>query len=99
MSHLKALGFVLVFVVPALMPLSAWLGRVNAHPDLLAWFPLFFLFVLLPVLDYALGRDSSNPLPEQQVSLDDRWWFRALTLTCLPVQLALLAWSGWFFVQ
>ncbi len=96
---MKALGFLLVFVVPALMPLSAWLGRVSANPDLLAWFPLFFLFVLLPALDYALGRDPSNPLLAQQTSLDSRWWFRALTLACLPVQLTLLAWSGWFFVQ
>ncbi len=99
MSRLKAFGFLLVFVVPALMPLSAWLGHLTSHANLMAWFPLFFLFVLLPAMDYAFGRDSSNPQPGQYASLDKRWWFRALTLACLPVQLALLAWSGWLFVH
>jgi alkane 1-monooxygenase len=99
MSRLKALGFLLVFVVPALMPAAAWLGRVSAHPDALAWFPLFFLFVLLPVLDYALGQDPSNPQPAQQAMLDAQPWFRVLTLACLPAQALLLAWSGWYFVH
>ncbi|MEO8742428.1 MAG: alkane 1-monooxygenase, partial [Lysobacteraceae bacterium] len=99
MTQLKAIGFLLVFMVPALMPIAAWLGRTTAHPDVLAWFPLFFLFVLLPALDYALGHDASNPLPAQQAHLDTQRWFRAMTMACLPVQLALLAWSGWFFVH
>ena len=99
MSRLKALGFLLVFLVPALMPVAAWLGRASAHPDALAWFPLFFLFVLLPALDYALGHDPSNPPAEQQAQLDAQPWFRALTLACLPVQLILLAWSGWHFAH
>ena len=99
MSRLKALGFLLVFVVPALMPAAAWLGRLSAHPDAMAWFPMFFLFVLLPMLDYALGHDPSNPQPDAQVRLDAQPWFRVLTLACLPVQLALLAWSGWHVVH
>lgn len=99
MSRLKALGFLLVFVVPALMPAAAWLGRLTAQPDAMAWFPMFFLFVLLPVLDYALGHDPSNPQPDAQVRLDAQPWFRVLTLACLPAQLALLAWSGWHVVH
>ena len=95
----KALGFLLVFVVPALMPLAAWLGALSGRPDALAWFPLFFLFVLLPLADYAIGHDPVNvpAAREREVSLNA--WFRALTLACLPVQLALLAWSGWHFTQ
>ena len=49
----KRLGFLFVFVVPALMPAAAWLGVSSGRPDLMAWFPLFFLFVLLPL--FALG--------------------------------------------
>ena len=30
----KALAFLLVFVVPALMPAAAWLGTVTGRPDL-----------------------------------------------------------------
>lgn len=95
----KALGFLLVFVVPALMPLAAWLGALWAMPDAYAWFPLFFLFVLLPLADYAIGRDPVNVPVDQERRVATRAWFRGLTLACLPVQLALLAWSGWFFTR
>ena len=57
----KALAFLLVFLVPALMPAAAWLGARSGRPDLMAWFPLFFLFVLLPLADYAVGHDPRNP--------------------------------------
>ncbi len=95
----KRLGFLIVFVVPALVPLAAWLGRTTGHPDALAWFPLFFLFVLLPLCDYALGHDPQNPEPVDRVQLDEDAWFRAMTLAALPAQLGVLAWSMWYFVH
>ena len=36
----KRLGFLFVFLVPALMPAAAWLGARSGYPDLMAWFPL-----------------------------------------------------------
>lgn len=95
----KRLGFLLVFVVPALMLAAAWLAQLSGLADLMAWFPLFFLFVLLPLADYALGHDARNPLPAQVATLDADSWFRRLTLATLPVQLGVLAWSGWHFVH
>jgi len=95
----KRLGFLIVFVVPALMPAAASLGRATGHPDAMAWFPLFFLFVLLPLCDHALGHDSNNPEPGERAQLDDDAWFRAMTLAALPVQLGVLAWSMWHFVN
>lgn len=90
----KRLGFLVVFVVPALMPAAAWLGARTGYPDAMAWFPLAFLFVLLPLADYALGHDPRNPHPEQVEALERDPWFRAMTLLALPVQLGVLAWSG-----
>ncbi|KFL35457.1 alkane 1-monooxygenase [Arenimonas donghaensis] len=95
----KRLAFLLVFVVPALMPAAAWLGLASGRADLLAWFPLFFLFVLLPAADYALGHDPVNVAPGQERAVSDSAWFRGLTLACLPVQLAVLAWSAYWFSQ
>jgi alkane 1-monooxygenase len=37
MSRLKALAFLLVFIVPALMPAAAWLGIATGWPDARAW--------------------------------------------------------------
>jgi alkane 1-monooxygenase len=99
MNRLKALGFLLVFLVPAQLPLAVWLGERTASPNLAAWYPLFFLFVLLPAFDYALGRDSANVPAERECEVAAQFWFRALTLLALPVQLALLAWSARWFAQ
>jgi alkane 1-monooxygenase len=96
----KRYGFLFVFVVPALMPLAAWLGMATDRPDLMAWFPLFFLFVLLPLADYAIGKDSSNPADaDARDALENETWFRWLTLACVPVQIGLIAWSIWWFVH
>ncbi len=95
----KRLGFLFVFVVPALMPAAAWLGTNSGHPDPMAWFPLFFLFVLVPIADYALGHDPRNPTPEQVETLAHDGWFKAMTLAALPVQLGVMLWSGWHFAQ
>ena len=89
----KRLGFLFVFVVPALMPLAAWLGARTGQPGLMAWFPLFFLFVLLPLADHAAGHDPANPAEDLLISLEADVWFRALTLLAVPVQFATLAWS------
>ncbi len=99
MPRLKAYAFLLVFLVPAQMPLAAWLAERTSWLDVMAWFPLFFLFVMLPSVDYLLGHDAANIPAEREraVALDP--WFKALTLLALPVQLVLLAWSGWWFSQ
>jgi alkane 1-monooxygenase len=99
MPALKRYGYLLVFVIPALMPVAGWLATHTARPDVAAWFPMFFLFVLLPLADYALGRDSANPVDAAEIErLEAERWYRALTLACVPVQLALIAWSTWMFV-
>jgi alkane 1-monooxygenase len=99
-SRLKPLGYLLAFVVPALMPLAAWTGAVSGHHDAAAWLPMVVLFVLLPLVDYALGRDTGNPRDAADIdALEAQVWYRALTLACVPVQLALIAWSTWYFVN
>lgn len=95
----KRLGFLFVFVVPALMPAAAWLGARMGMQNLMAWFPLFFLFVLLPLADYALGHDSHNPDGKANASLEHDAWFKGMTLAALPAQLGVLAWSGWHVVH
>jgi alkane 1-monooxygenase len=95
----KRFAFLLVFIVLALMPAAAWLGARSGRPELMAWFPLFFLFVLLPVADYALGHDPRNPSPEQAVRLEREVWFKLMTLAALPAQVGVMVWSGWHFAH
>ena len=99
MPRTKALAFLLVFVVPALMPAAAWLAAIGVPRDAAAWFPLFFLFVLLPLADYALGHDPANVPVEREARTARHPWFVGLTLACVPVQLAMLTWSGHWFAH
>jgi alkane 1-monooxygenase len=99
MPKLKSLAFLLVFLVPLQMPLAAWLGVRTQLPNAMAWFPLLFLFVLLPTCDYLLGHDSANVPAEQEKTVALNRWFKTLTLLALPVQLALLAFSGYWFAH
>jgi alkane 1-monooxygenase len=100
MHRLKALGYLLAFVTPALMPISVAMAREGMLPiDLAAWFPLFFLFVLLPLTDYAIGKDASNPDAVEAERLQLRRWYQVLTLACLPIQLALVYWSSVQFTE
>lgn len=94
MNILQRGGFALVYTVPALLPLSAALGAWTGRIDLFAWLPLAVLFGLVPIADYALGRDPSNPTPAQAERLEADAWFRILTLLALPVHLGVLAWSA-----
>ena len=99
MDRSKALGFSLVYLVPAQMPLAAWLGQRTGHVDLFAWFPLVFLFVLLPSVDALLGHDPRNVEPAREAEFSRQPWFRVLTLLALPVHLGVLAFSVAWFAQ
>ncbi len=97
MSKLKALGFLFVFLVPATLPTAAWLGAQTGYLNLMAWYPLFFLFVLIPTTDYALGHDPVNIASSDERKVSQQVWFKGLTLLTLPVQCGMLVWSAYWF--
>lgn len=100
MPTFKALGYLFAFITPALMPLALWTADAGILPLALAtWVPLFALFVLLPTLDYLIGKDTSNPDEIEAERLQLRRWYQVLTLACLPVQLILVFWSSAQFAQ
>jgi len=51
----------LVVALPLLMPLAWSLRGLPGGPGWFAWFPIAFLYGLLPLLDALLGRDGHNP--------------------------------------
>lgn len=63
--------------------------------DLLWFWGAFFLFVLIPLVDWAVGTDAINP-PEEAVSwLEQDRYYRWCTYAFLPLQYAALVWSCW----
>lgn len=99
MNKLKALGFLFVFIVPLTLPTAAWLSVKSGMLNLMAWYPLFFLFVLIPALDYLLGHDPVNIEKSEESTVSQFVWFKALTLLVLPVQIATLIWSAQWFTN
>ena len=97
MNRLKALGFLFVFLVPATLPTAAWLSAQTGWLNLMAWYPLFFLFVMLPLLDYILGHDPVNIAQADERTVSQQVWFKALTLLALPIQCGVLVWSAYWF--
>lgn len=48
------------------------------------WLPLVFFYVVVPLLDFILGRDASNPSTEHAAILEQDLYYRALTWLNVP---------------
>ena len=84
----RPLGYWLVFSVPALIPAAWWLIEVTGS---YAWtaLPLVWLYGVLPLSDWLIGRDAHPPVEAQ-----DTWLNRRLVpWLCLPVQVGVLFWG------
>lgn len=86
-------GFLLFVVPPALLGAAYWFGENQQHQNLWAFFPVFFVYGIIPVLDYLIGKDTANPDPATTKALEANPYFPILTLLCLPIQLACLYFS------
>ena len=68
MLKLKKWGYLAFWAaVLPLLPMSAFIGRESGTQDYWAWFLYFVVFGIIPVLDYIIGKDPSNPDEHQQV--------------------------------
>jgi alkane 1-monooxygenase len=88
----KRYAWLLGLVVPLLPFIGAGLARATGL-GLFWWFGSFFIFVLLPVLDTIVGKDSANP-PESVIAvLEQDRYYRWCTYLFLPLQYAALVWA------
>ncbi len=86
--------WLLGLVVP-LLPAIGWaLFRVTGTSVFL-WMGPIWIYVLIPLLDWWLGEDPSNP-PESAVpALEANRFYRWCTYLYLPLQYAGLVWATW----
>lgn len=100
MIAMKRYGYFLVLVVPAIAIYCAWQIMNSPNPTFWAFFPVIFIFGIVPVLDYIVGKDPANPDEETQVpEMSDEVFYRVLTLMCLPLFLGVLGYAGYAFVN
>lgn len=64
-------GYWLAAAVPLLLPLGWALRDLPGMDPLFAWLSLLVLYVALPLVDLALGRDLQNPAPDKRSDYTD----------------------------
>ncbi|HEY0663461.1 MAG TPA: alkane 1-monooxygenase [Thiobacillaceae bacterium] len=90
-----------LFLLPVLIVYLSWyLAVETGMPNLFAWFPVFVVFGIIPVLDYLVGQDPVNPDEQTEVpALSEEKYYRFLTLMVVPMQLLVTVGGGYAWVS
>ncbi len=96
----RDLGFLLAFTTAVLPAGGLLLAQLGVPLDLAGWFPVIFIFGVVPWIDALCGNDTHNWSDAAEArQLEDRRYFRALTALVLPAWLGLLVWCTWQFAH
>ena len=92
------LGYVVMFMMPAILLTCALLSSVAGVADWLAFMPLGIAFAIVPLLKI-FGINWNEPGPARPHSLLARLYYRVLPLAAVPAQIVTLCiathfWSG-----
>ena len=59
------------------------------------FFAPFFLYVLVPIADFAVGKDTTNPDEGALAALESDPYYRWCTYLFIPVQYVVTVWAAW----
>jgi alkane 1-monooxygenase len=94
----KRYAWLLSILVPCTVAAGPAMMLVSGHAWAL-WIPVFFFYVIAPLLDWWMGEDLSNP-PESAVpALDADRYYRRVTYALVPVLWCAFIFSAWFVVH
>ncbi len=107
--ELKRLGY-LLFLLPALLPLIAWVLWQLIHPisslpplltqaNLYAFLPLLVLYAVIPIADVLIGKDSNNPDEAEVTALSEQRYYRVLVYLTLPLSILSLVGGMYLFTH
>ncbi|MFZ2987043.1 MAG: hypothetical protein WA086_03560, partial [Ideonella sp.] len=89
----------LAWVLSLLVPVSVATGPLlwQWHPaTVMLWLPVFFVYVVAPLIDLLLGTDTSNP-PESAVpALEADPYYRRVTWALVPLLWGAFIYAAWF---
>ena len=81
------------------MPIFPMLGIIAFFATGSEWalgIPLFFSYIVIPFLDFALGSDENNPPEEIVPQLEEDRYYRLLTYITVPMHFIVLIAIAWF---
>lgn len=74
--------------------LYLWLGQ-----SALLWLPAVLVYVLIPLLDFLVGEDSSNPPESALAALEADRYYRYITYALVPLLWAAFVFAAWFVAR
>ncbi|MBQ0753303.1 MAG: alkane 1-monooxygenase [Gammaproteobacteria bacterium] len=101
MLTMKKWGYLAFWLVLLpVLPIAAFTGVESGTQDYWAFFIYIFIFGIIPILDYIIGKDPTNPdeLTDVPAMSEDKS-YRWLALAMVPIWFGVLFWSGWIFVH
>lgn len=94
----KRPAWLLALAVPSLVGAGPLLYLATGHVSLL-WLPVGFIYVVLPLLDWLVGADPSNP-PEWAVpALEADRYYRYITWALVPLLWGWFVFAAWFVAR
>lgn len=95
----KKYGY-LIFLLPLTLPLSSFLlAQATGFHDEFAFFTIFVVFVLVPIVDILLGKDPVNPDEAAVISMSQERFYYWLTLSCLPLYALCIIYSSYLLMN
>ena len=86
----------LLSVIYPLQPLVAIGLLVRTGNELWVLMPLFFNYVVAPILDWIIGEDRNNPPEEVLMQLEQDPYYRRLTYLIVPLHFVTLIAAAWY---
>lgn len=65
----------------------------------LTWGGPFIVYILVPVLDWLIGSDKTNPPESAVADLENDSYYRLIVYAYIPSQFITTIWGGWLFVH
>jgi alkane 1-monooxygenase len=88
------------WLLSLLVPMTVLIGPLSwahTHSTLALWGPVIFFYGVAPLIDLALGADTSNP-PESAVpDLERDAYYRVITWLLAPMLWAAFIYGAWFY--
>jgi alkane 1-monooxygenase len=94
----KRYAWLLSLIVPLLTGMNPLLYYL--WPDArVFWLPVLLSYGLVPLLDFLLGEDISNPPPAVVPALEADTYYRAITFAMVPLLWGAFVFGVWFFAS
>jgi len=91
--------WLLSIFVPALMNVGPLLYLLVSPKVLWLWLPVAFNYIVMPLVDYFVGEDRSNPPESAVAALEEDRYYRYITYAIVPVLWMTYIFAAWFVAR